>query len=116
MYNTQVWGLSGTLTYRWLSSSSSCSTESHGEMLLYSVVVKQKVTVFFGCASCTSCWLCGLESTRCFQRIAQLLTNLWRRRSLCNTDQTLMNLNQNIKYILEKYIKKINNIYQVASM
>lgn len=111
MYSTQVWGLSGTLTYSWLSSSSSCSTESHGEMLLYSVLVKQKVTVFFGCASCTSCRLCGLESARCFQRIAQLLTNLWRRRSLCNTDQTLMNLNQNIQYIKKKYIKKYMYIH-----
>lgn len=84
----------GCKTYSPLISSSSFSgdTDSDRESLINAGAGKQKVTLFFGRRFVISRSLSGLQSARCFQRIAQLLTTLWRRRDLCRTKQTQWNL------------------------
>lgn len=75
-------------THKSLCSSTSSSSESHGERVLISVAVKQKVTVFLGArVSLTSRGSCGLASARCFHCIAHLLTTRRRRRNFCNANQ-----------------------------
>lgn len=100
---TQRHSLSGAQTYSFLSassssSSSSCSTETGGEPPSNPGVAKQKVTLFFGGGPLTSSSLRGLQRARCFQRMAQLLTTLWRRRHFCRNAGTLDGLK------LKKYI------------
>ncbi len=91
----QIRSLSGDQTHSLLStpSSASCSAESGGETLFNPGVVKQKVTLFFGTCPLTSCFLPGLHSARCFQRIAQRLTTLWRCRDLCGSQAHFMKSN-----------------------
>lgn len=75
------------------SSSSSCSTDTGGEPPSHPGVAKQKVTLFLGGGPLTSCSLRGLQSARCFQRMAQLLTTLRRRRHFCRTQEHSMGSN-----------------------
>lgn len=74
------------------SSSSSHSTDSDRGTAFDPGVVKQKVTLFFGCCTLTACSLCGLHSTRCFHLIAQRLTTLWRCLDLCRRQADLVTL------------------------